>query len=63
MPNLEELQEKELVSEDDASMSSVVRPSPALHEKREKGIMFSAEVEQAIITLRGLVANEFLGSS
>ena len=44
LPNLEERQDKEPVSEDDASTSSVVRSSPYILEKRKASLIFSQEV-------------------
>ena len=44
LPNLEESHDKEPVSEDDASTSSVVRSSPYMFEKRKPSLMFSQEV-------------------
>jgi hypothetical protein len=44
LPNLEELQEKEAVSEDNASLASVIRPPREVQEKRESSVVFSSEV-------------------
>ncbi|CAI6341303.1 unnamed protein product [Periconia digitata] len=43
LPNLEELQDTEFVSEDDASSSSVVRSPPVVYQKQKKNILFSTE--------------------
>jgi len=43
LPNLEEIQEKEVVLDDDASTASVVRSPPAT-EKRDGTLVFSAGV-------------------
>ncbi|KAF2790665.1 hypothetical protein K505DRAFT_310996 [Melanomma pulvis-pyrius CBS 109.77] len=52
LPNFEELQEKEPVSEDDASTSSVVRSSPYISEKRNSSsLTFSQEEITALTAL------------
>ncbi|KAF2646358.1 hypothetical protein P280DRAFT_512538 [Massarina eburnea CBS 473.64] len=43
LPNLEELQDNEAVSEDDASLASVVRSPPEVFEKRDSSVSFSME--------------------
>ncbi|KAF2873499.1 hypothetical protein BDV95DRAFT_517307 [Massariosphaeria phaeospora] len=60
LPNLEELESKDLVSEDDASTSSVVRSPPAQAEKRgNSSLTFS---EEDLKTLTSLTAQVMVNS-